>query len=193
MSGYGEAVEGFEVEDNFGPRTVSGGPKGGPLKPGVEIENGPEEFRSWSEESGLSVKIGEGEVRMGKTERGGDMGTSWGVPGITKSRGERGGGRAGSPSSSCEGASLLSLLQERTPGKDDLNHNSLDGAGLRRPGLVSLPGEGRRVKQTEPEGSSLIGPIIALFINGKDEAFSNHDGGGVTFDFTETEGVGLSP
>jgi hypothetical protein len=49
------------------------------------------------------------------------------------------------------------------------------------------------VKQTEPEGSSLVGPIIALFINGKDEAFSNHDGGGVTFDFTETEGVGLSP
>jgi hypothetical protein len=193
MSGYGKAVEGFKVENNFGPRTVSGGPRGRPLKPGVEIEYGPEELGSWSEESGLSVKIGEGEVRMGKTERGGDMGTSWGVPGITKSRGERGGGRAGSPSSSCESASLLSLLQERTPGKEDLNHYSLDGAGLRRSGLVSLPGEGRRVKQTEPEGSSLIGPIIALFINGEDEAFSNHDRGGVTFDFTETEGVGLSP
>jgi hypothetical protein len=193
MSGYGEAVEGFEVEDNFGPRTVSGGPKGGPLKPGVEIENGPEEFRSWSEESGLSVKIGEGEVRMGKTERGGDMGTSWGVPGITKSRGERGGGRAGSPSSSCESASLLSLLQERTPGKDDLNHNSLDGAGLRRSGLVSLPGEGRGVKQAKPEGSGFVGPIIALFINREDKAFSNHDRSGVTFDFTKTKGVGLSP
>ena len=193
MSGNGKAVRGFEVEDKFGPRAVSGGSKGRPLKPGVKVDNGPEKFRSWSEEAGLAVKIGEGEVRMGKTERGGDMGTSWGIPGITKSRGERGGGRAGSPSSSCESASLLSLLQERTPGKDDLNHNSLDGAGLRRPGVVSLPGEGRRVKQTEPEGSSLVGPIIALFINGKDEAFSNHDGGGVTFDFPEAEGVGLSP
>ena len=110
MSGYGEAVEGFEVEDNFGPRTVSGGPKGGPLKPGVEIENGPEEFRSWSEESGLSVKIGEGEVRMGKTERGGGVGTIWGIPRIMKGRGERGGRRAGGPSPSYEGSSILSLL-----------------------------------------------------------------------------------
>ena len=193
MSGYGKAVEGFKVENNFRPRTVSGGPRGRPLEPGVEIKYGPKELGSWSEESGLSIKVGEDEVRMGETERGGDMGPNWGVPGITKSRGKRGGGRAGSPSSSCESASLLSLLQERTPGKDDLNHNSLDGAGLRRPGLVSLPGQGRRVKQAKPEGGSLVGPIIALFINGKDEAFSNHDGGGVTFDFPEAEGVGLSP
>ena len=193
MSGYGKAVEGFKVENNFRPRTVSGGPGGRPLEPGVEIKYGPKELGSWSEESGWSIKMGEDEVRMGETERGGDMGPNWGVPRITKGRGKRGGGRAGGPSSSCESASLLSLLQERTPGKEDLNHYSLDGAGLRRSGLVSLPGEGRRVKQTEPEGSSLIGPVIALFINGKDEAFSNHDGGGVTFDFTKAEGVVQPP
>ena len=76
MSGYGEAVKGFEVEDKFGPRTVSGGPEGGPLKPGVEIENGPEEFRSWSEEAGLAVKVGEGEIGVGETKGGGGVGTS---------------------------------------------------------------------------------------------------------------------
>jgi len=110
MSGNGEAVRGFEVEDKFGPRTVSGGPKGGPLKPGVKVDNGPEKFRSWSEEAGLAVKIREGEIGMGKTGRGGGVGTSWGIPRIMKGRGERGGRRAGGPSPSYEGSGILSLL-----------------------------------------------------------------------------------
>ena len=110
MSGNGEAVRGFEVEDKFGPRTVSGGPKGGPLKPGVKVDNGPEKFRSWSEEAGLAVKIREGEIGMGETKRGGGVGTSWGIPRIMKGRGERGGRRTSGPSPSCEGSGLLSLL-----------------------------------------------------------------------------------
>jgi hypothetical protein len=168
MSGNGKAVRGFEVEDKFGPRAVSGGSKGRPLKPGVKVDNGPEKFRSWSKETGLTVEVGEGEIGVGETKGGGGVGPSWGIPRIVKGRRERGGRRANGPSPSCEGSGLLSLLKKLTPGKDDFDHYSLDGTGLRRSGLVSLPGQGRGVEQAEPEGGSLIGSIIAFFVNRED-------------------------
>ena len=147
MSGDGNAIEGFEVEGELSPRTIGGGSKRGPLKPGVKVDNRPEKFRSWSEEAGLTVEVGEGETGVGETKGGGGMGTSWGIPRIVKGRRERGGRRANGPSPSCEGSGLLSLLKKLTPGKDDFDHYSLNGTGLRRSGLVSFPGQGRGVEQ----------------------------------------------
>jgi hypothetical protein len=168
VSGDGKAIGGFEIEDELGPRTVSGGSKRGPLEPGVEVDDGPEKFRSWTEKAGLTIEIGEGEIGVGKTTGRERVGTYWGVPRIVKGRRGRGGRRADGPSPSCEGSGLLSLLEKFTPGKDDFDHDGLDGTGLRRSGLVSFPGQGRGVEQAEPEGGSLIGSIIALFVNRED-------------------------
>jgi len=75
VSGDGKAIGGFEIEDELGPRTVSGGSKRGPLEPGVEVDDGPEKFRSWTEKGGLAIEIGEGEIAVGKTEGRENVGT----------------------------------------------------------------------------------------------------------------------
>ena len=147
MGGDRKAIGGLEIEGELSPRTVSGGSKRGPLEPGVEVDDGPEKFRSRTEEAGLTIEIGEGEIGVGKTEGGENMGICWGVPRIVKSRRGEGGRWADGPSPSCKGSGLLSLLEKFTPGEDDFNHDGLDGTGLRRSGLVSFPGQGRGVEQ----------------------------------------------
>ena len=75
MSGDGKAIGGFEIEDELSPRTISGGSKRGPLEPGVEVDDGPEKFRSWTEKTGLTIAIGEGVIGVGKTEGRENVGT----------------------------------------------------------------------------------------------------------------------
>ena len=75
MSGDRKAIGGFEIEDELSPRTISGGPRRGPLEPGVEVDDRPEKFRSRTKEAGLTIEIGKGEIGVGKTEGRENMGT----------------------------------------------------------------------------------------------------------------------
>ena len=94
------------------------------------------------------------------------MGTSWGIPRVVEGRGRGGRRWANSPGPGREGSDLLSLLEEFPSGKDNFNHDGLDGASLDSPGLVPFPGKGGGVKQTEAQSGSLICSIIALLVNG---------------------------
>ena len=126
MGGDRNAIGGFEIESELSPRTISGGSKRGPLKPGVEVDDRPEEFRSRTKEAGLTSKIRKGEIGVGKREGRGNMGTYWEVPRIVKGRRGRGGRWADGSSPGCKGSGLISLLKKFTPGKDDfdLSHPS---------------------------------------------------------------------
>jgi hypothetical protein len=104
---------------------------------------------------------------MRETEGGGDVGTGWGIPRVVEGRGRGGRRWANSPGPSREGSSLLSLLEEFPSGKDNFNHDRLDGTSLHRPGLVPFPGKGRGVKQPKALSGSLICSVIALLVDGK--------------------------
>ena len=141
------AVGGLEVDDKLGPRTVRRGSERRPLETRIEVNNGPEKFRSRTKEAGLTSQVGKGEIGVRKTEGGGDVRTGWGVPRVVEDR--RGGGRrrADSPGPSRKGSGLISLLEEFASGKDNFDHDGLNGTGLHRSGLVSFPGKSRWMKQ----------------------------------------------
>jgi hypothetical protein len=103
---------------------------------------------------------------MRKAQGGGGVGTSWGIPRIVESRGRQGRRGANSPGPGREGPDLLSLLKEFPSGKDNFDHDGLDGASLDSPGLVPFPGKGGGVKQTEALSGSLICSVVALLIYG---------------------------
>jgi len=81
------AVGGLEVDDKLGPRTVRRGSERRPLKTRVEVDDRPEKFRSRTKEAGLTSQVGKGEIGVRKTEGGGGVGTSWGIPRVVEGRG----------------------------------------------------------------------------------------------------------
>ena len=61
------------------------------------------------------------------------------------------------------------------------------------PGLMPLPSEGRRVKQPETLSGSLVGPIVALFVGGKNQPFGYHERSSMALDFAKAKGVSPRP
>jgi hypothetical protein len=98
--------------------------------------------------------------------------------------------RANGPSSGGNGSRLFPLLEEFAPRKNNFNHDGLDGTSLNSPGLVPLPGQGRRMEQHEALSGSLVSPIVAFFIDRENKTFGDHEGSSMALDFAKTEVIG---